>query len=99
MKLLLVILLVAVTALLCGFVYLSYIIFKEANTTKQRAKIYDAICMYQNASRNKGIFKVKVKSSDMESVEETDKRWWDWSCKRILPIDKYNIVKPYIKKR
>ena len=97
MKILLILVLVAVAALFCGFVYLAYVIFKDGNTARNRRRVYDAICLYQDASRSQGIFKVKVKCSDMEPVEETVKRWWDWGRKRILPADKFEIIKPYLK--
>ena len=99
MKILLMMLLSAIAGLFCGFVYLAYVIFKHGNTRRKRAKIYNAICHYQNVARSQGIFKVKVKCSDMEPIDQTEKRWWDWGYKRVLPADKYAIIKPYIKKR
>lgn len=37
-----------------------------------------------------------VDYGDMESYNDTLFRFWDWGYTRILPKDKYEIIKPYI---
>jgi hypothetical protein len=32
----------------------------------------------------------------MEDYDKTFSRWFDWGYKRILPPDKFELVKPYI---
>lgn len=34
--------------------------------------------------------------NDMESYDDTFRRWWDWGYTRILPPEKFEILKPYI---
>lgn len=38
----------------------------------------------------------KVSWDDKESYERTLFRFWDWGCTRILPPEKYEIIKPYL---
>lgn len=38
-----------------------------------------------------------VKHSDMEDISKTLFRFWDWDYTRILPKDKFEMIKPYIK--
>ena len=38
-----------------------------------------------------------VEYSDMEDYDRTFLRFWDWGYTRILPKDKFEIIKPYIK--
>ncbi len=37
-----------------------------------------------------------VDFDDMESYNDTLIRFWDWGYARILPKDKYELIKPYI---
>ena len=39
-----------------------------------------------------------VDYADMESYDDTMRRFWDFGCTRILPKEKFEIIKPYIKK-
>ena len=39
-----------------------------------------------------------VKYNDAENYIKTVFRFWDWGYTRILPKDKFEIIKPYIKK-
>lgn len=38
-----------------------------------------------------------VKYEDMEDFDDTQKRFWDWGYTRILPPEKFELIKPYIK--
>ena len=38
-----------------------------------------------------------VEYIDMEDYDKTFLRFWDWGYTRILPQDKFKIIKPYIK--
>lgn len=40
-----------------------------------------------------------VKSKDMEDLEQTIYRLTDWGYKRILPKEKYKLVKPFINRK
>lgn len=71
----------------------------KANVTcKKRNEIDDAIhkyfvdCTYHNKE-------VLVDYDDTESFHKTLWRLYDWGHKRILPKDKYEIIKPYIERR
>lgn len=72
--------------------------------------IIEAICQYQlhclelldNGTYNLityNIEKDKVKYDDMRSIEHLTWRFWDWKWgpEDILPPDKYELVKPFIK--
>lgn len=43
-------------------------------------------------------YKPEVDYDDEESYDDTFKRWWDWGYTRILPPEKFEIIKPYIEK-
>ena len=65
---------------------------------KQRNKIMDAIhryhidCVYKNTDQY-------VDYADMEEYDDTMNRFWDFGYTRILPKDKFEIIKPYIEVR
>lgn len=53
---------------------------------------YHQACIQHGATFN-------VDFSDMEDYDKTCRRWWDWSYKRILPKEKFELIKPYLKKK
>lgn len=66
---------------------------KTSNTYNNTMKIIDAIHAY----RLEYLWNAKVDYKDMETFEQTLFRFWDWGYKRILPKDKFELIKPYIK--
>lgn len=70
-----------------------FFMVKTANTYNNAMKIIDAIHAY----RLEHLWNAKVDYKDMESFERTLFRFWDWGYKRILPKDKLELIKPYIK--
>lgn len=71
------------------------ILCKNANTYKNHMFINKAICAYRMIciERNE---KAIVDHCDMEDYDKTLWRLWDWSYTRILPKEKFEIIKPYI---
>ncbi len=68
---------------------------KNINTYNQREKIIIAIERYlYYCSIN--YIEPSVKYSDREQYSQTLYRLWDWGYTRILPKEKYNIIKEYI---
>lgn len=59
--------------------------------------ISEAIYLYALDTPNKSE-RPAVWFSDIEPAEQALKRWWDWGYKRILPPEKFEIIKPYIPK-
>lgn len=90
----------AVTALIiCGLLVVFYTImmFKNDSCLKNRMIIMNAIhdyCMYQLA--NNIIAANVVSYCDMEDYDKTLKRFWDWGYTRILPHDKFMLIRPFI---
>ena len=75
--------------------------FKNDNTLKNHLIIVDAIHSYCTELIQKGMFDIKnppVYYDDMEDYELTFRRFWDWGYKRILPPEKFELIKPYIEK-
>ena len=69
---------------------------KNDITYENRCKIIDAILYYKIKcidSEEEAL----VDNSDMESYDKTLYRLWDWGYTRILPEEKYEIIKPFIK--
>lgn len=65
-------------------------------TVSNRCKIDDAIYSYKCECRNKKV-EPKVTYSDKEEYYNTLRRIYDFGYTRILPKDKFEIIKPYIK--
>lgn len=90
------------------FVCLATILFcvlllaKNINTFKQHELIGTAVRDYHLDLITRGAHDVlanpPVDYDDMESYDRTLWRLWDWGYKRILTLDKYMYIKPYIDK-
>lgn len=93
--------LILIGILIFSFISVIYIVFailKNENTYRNHQKIIDAIYDYQIDMLNKGCyFFIRVNYADAESYYDTYKRWWDWGYTRILPPEKFEVIKPYIK--
>lgn len=71
---------------------------KNFNTPIQRKRIIDAIGAYHIALiDNNLLYDSQVEYSDMESYEKTLLRIWDWGYTNILPKEKFEIIKKYMK--
>lgn len=82
---------------LIAIVGIAILLVKNDLTLKHRLRIIAAIRDYQiSCVYNK--VDALVDFSDVEDYYKTLLRVWDWSMKRILPKDKYEIIKPYIGK-
>jgi len=73
-------------------------IIKSAVTCHHHCRISDAICRYCISMIDQNRFNYEVYYDDMEEFDTTLWRLWDWGYKRILPSDKFEIIKPYMKK-
>ena len=81
--------------LLIGGVFL----LKNEVTYRRRKVINEAIFEYHMNLLKKDEYNwVAVDWFDMEPYESTLYRIWDWGYTRILPPEKYEIIKPYIAK-
>lgn len=88
-----------ITTALAFSVILTVIIgFKNENTHKNHKIIIDAIYDYHidmiTSEKYDQIDAVDYR--DMETYNSTLFRLWDWGYTRILPKEKFEIVKPYI---
>lgn len=83
------------TILLLIFAILAWA--KNENAYRNRMKILDAVHDYGSECiwMHKPIL---ADFDDMEPFERTLLRFWDWGYTRILPTEKFEIIKPYIKK-
>ena len=74
------------------------LIIKSNNTVKKRKIIIDAIYAFNIDMIQKGDYEGcrSVFYDDMESYEETLFRIQDWGYTRILPKEKFELIKPYI---
>lgn len=78
-----------------------FFLIKNHNTYLQHIKINHAIFDYQvyciyNKPRDYDGYK-DVAYSDEEPYDKTLFRIFDWGCENILPKEKYELVKQYIK--
>ena len=78
-----------------------FFLIKNNNTFNQRIKINDAIyeyhryCIYNKPSDYNASHDVDY--CDEESYNKTFFRIFDWGHENILPKEKYDLVKQYIK--
>lgn len=70
--------------------------FKNRITYENVVKINEAIYVYQIDCIKNGVPSI-VDYGDKEDYDKTFWRFWDWGYTRILPKDKFEIIKPYIK--
>jgi hypothetical protein len=83
-------------AMVAALLFMFFILVKNENTCKQRKKINKAIYHYRIFCAREKIT-AEVDYVDNENYDKTLFRLWDWGCTRILPKEKYEIIKPYIK--
>ena len=74
-----------------------YFISKKSNTTSKRQDVIYAIYLY-NLECMAEEEDIRVTYYDMEDYSKTYWRIFDWGYKKMLPADKYEIIKPYIQK-
>lgn len=92
----LVILIILFIICILGLIALKIFDHKNKITYENILKINDAIYRYQIRCIGKGISPI-VDYSDREDYDQTLWRLWDWGYTRILPKDKFEIIKPYMK--
>lgn len=88
-------------------ILLGLFILKNENACKNRCMIIDAIFEHHICVLKTRTFKdqnsfdmlrhFEVDYNDAEPYGKTLFRLYDWGCTRILPKEKYEIIKPYIK--
>jgi hypothetical protein len=110
-KIIAIVLLVLMGLCLLGMAFCVYMLHKNNNTFTNRFIIASAIDDYHTEIIDKLRKDIKTYGSfanykidsylvdydDMESYEKTMWRLWDWGYTRILPKDKFEIIKKYIK--
>lgn len=73
-------------------------IVKVDVTQAQQLRVARAIFLYKdNLIDTVRWGEEEVDFGDMEPFDKTLLRLWDWGYKRILPADKMEIIKPYLK--
>ena len=61
-------------------------------------KITDGIFIHNMIRIHEHRFSEIIEYDDMEPYLKTLFRLWDWGYKRILPKEKFELIKPYLKK-
>ena len=79
-------------------VFALVIIVKNQNALKQQLEILHAIRDYNMHCIETNEFSKMIEVEEMEAYEATLFRLWDWGCTRILPPEKFELVKPYLQK-
>lgn len=75
-----------------------FIYIKNFNTYNNHRIIDDAIFKYHIDCIHKNQM-ILVEYEDEEDYNETLFRIWDWGYTRILPKEKFEIIKPYIDRK
>lgn len=84
--------LIFLVIMLCATAIIS---IKNDVTLRHRTEIIKAIRDYQLKCVEYDAHAF-VGFEDMEDYGATLYRWWDWTNKRILPKDKFEIIKPFM---
>lgn len=89
---------IILVALVIAVILTIIIGFKNDVTYKNHKIITDAIYNYRVDMIISGKYEQRdlVDYQDMETYNKTLFRLWDWGYKKILPKDKFELVKPYI---
>ena len=89
---------VIVILLLIAEFFLLILLVKNDITCRMHLKINDAIFAYKMARLGEYDFEGIdiVEFSDAENYDKTLFRIWDWGYTRLLPKDKYELIKDYI---
>lgn len=74
-----------------------YMLVKNDITFKNHRIIDNAILKYQLHCIAKKI-PFEVDYGDVEDYDTTLYRFWDWGYTRLLPKEKFELIKPFIKK-
>lgn len=76
-----------------------YMIAKNEVTFRNHSIITNAVCTYRLDMLDKDQYEdCVVDFIDIEDYNTTLLRLWDWSYKRLLPPEKFEVIKPYISK-
>lgn len=76
------------------------IIFRSEVAYRNQTIIGDAVYRYSMDMINKDMFMQReVCFNDIEPFERTLFRLWDFGYTRLLPPEKFEIIKPYIERR
>lgn len=73
-----------------------YMLIKNDNTFRVHMKITYAIYAYRMDCIKKKM-QYTVDHSDVEEYETTLNRFWYWGYAKLLPKEKFELIKPYIK--
>ena len=84
---------------ICLIAFWVFVFIKNGVTYYMQEKIGDAILAYQLDRIRKGDIHGSdlVSVWDIERYEKTLFRFWDWGYTRILPPEKFELIKPFIK--
>jgi hypothetical protein len=86
---------------IAALVFLGVLLAKNEVTLRQHVRITHAIFEYHMDVINNhplGNYIYDVNYGDEEDYDKTLWRLWDWGCTRILPKEKFEIIKPYLKR-
>lgn len=75
--------------------YIALAFIRYNNVSNNRIYIINAIFAYHVQCHHTGT-EIEVSYEDMEDLNATTRRIWDWGYTRILPQEKFEIIKPYI---
>jgi hypothetical protein len=85
-----------ISVLVLVLIYNIVLLIKNEVTFKQHERISVAIYRHHIHKLENNEFDYEVDYSDMESYDDTLNRLWDWGYTRILPPDKFEIIKPFL---
>lgn len=98
MYMLSIVILISICLLIIYGVFTIYYLIKNDVTCNHHIRIVEAIaaykkhCILYGSSGSEDL----VNYDDMEDYDKTLWRLWDWGYKRILPKEKYELIKEYI---
>lgn len=82
---------------LCVLALCAVAMIRNVVAFKNGTIIIEAIYKYRLSMIDAGVYVFAVSYEDMEPYGKTMLRLWDFGYTKILPPDKYEPIKPYIK--
>ena len=87
---------VYICACIAAIIVCLYMLVRTKVAYRNQMRVCDAVYLYSVRCLNRGE-EPKVFFDDMEPFEDTMYRLFDFGCGRILPKEKFLLIKPFLK--
>ena len=79
----------------CGLVFALYMLIRTEVVFRNQVAVCNAVHEYHKSRFEQGDYDFERLWDHVEEFDHTLWRLWDWGCTRILPPDKFELIKPF----